>query len=117
GDGLLDGYEVANGLDPLDPYADADGDGVSDADEWLICGTSPNNPDDVLKVLSLVVDELGNVAVEWEGRDGVDYKVQYSTDLSQWFDIVDGYKTGSGTLSYTGNPGVPETSFFRIVAW
>lgn len=46
GDGIPDGVEVANGLDPLSganddgPDGDADGDGISNADE-IAAGTSP----------------------------------------------------------------------------
>ena len=49
-DGILDGAEVNNGTNPLDPNSpgtqpvDSDGDGLTDAQELQI-GTNPNSPD------------------------------------------------------------------------
>ncbi len=46
-DGIPDGWEFTNGLNPLDSVEalpDADNDGLSYADEFLL-GTNPNNPD------------------------------------------------------------------------
>ncbi|MEA2003918.1 MAG: fibronectin type III domain-containing protein, partial [archaeon] len=47
GDGMPDGWEVENGLNPVDPTdgaLDSDDDGLSNEDEYLH-GTDPNNPD------------------------------------------------------------------------
>ena len=47
GDGLPDGWEIDNGLDPNDPTdasLDSDGDGLTNAEE-AIYGTDPNDPD------------------------------------------------------------------------
>lgn len=48
GDGVLDRVEFANGLDPTDPLdttIDADGDGLTTANEISRYGTNPNDPD------------------------------------------------------------------------
>lgn len=47
GDGMPDGWEVMHGFNPNDPadaYEDADGDGLTNLEEYLL-GTDPNNPD------------------------------------------------------------------------
>ncbi|MBR2941612.1 MAG: hypothetical protein IKC14_09935, partial [Kiritimatiellae bacterium] len=47
GDGMPNGWEIENGLDPTDSsdaYADADYDGLSNLNEFVL-GTDPNNPD------------------------------------------------------------------------
>ncbi len=47
GDGMDDGWEIDNGINPLDPTDgddDNDGDGLSNYEEYLY-GTDPNNPD------------------------------------------------------------------------
>lgn len=66
GDGLPDGWEIANGLNPLSatgddgPDGDPDGDGFTNYQEYL-AGTSPRNPKSAL--LLSVMREAPNAAV------------------------------------------------------
>lgn len=67
GDGMSDGYEVTNGLDPVDETdaaMDSDGDGISNLDEMLR-GTDPVDPASSNVVIS-VSSSMGN-----DSNDGI----------------------------------------------
>ncbi|OPZ67704.1 MAG: hypothetical protein BWY82_02729 [Verrucomicrobia bacterium ADurb.Bin474] len=124
-DGLSDGFEIAHGLNPLDPFSDADGDGVIDALEVLGMRTSPTDAADVLRILDSAMSSspLGEETVpdpsvfrlRWEGVDGVVYQVQYSTDLKEWFDAPDGERVGDGTHQYVDSAAdAGPRRFYRI---
>ncbi len=119
GDGLSDGFELANGLDPLNPNGDADADGVKDADEVLTMMTSPRVASDVLRLqqVAAVTPGEGLFSLTWEGKAGVSYQVQYSDDLKVWTDVVDAEATvtGIGVHSYTDKSPVDAIRFYRVV--
>jgi len=117
GDGLDDGFEVGSGFDPLDPNGDKDGDGVSDAYEILVIRTDPNDPNDYLKVGNITMDGFGNVTVKWDGKSNVNYKIQYTTNLTDWLDIVGSDRTGDGSLEYSGECPADGSVFYRVVGW
>jgi poly(beta-D-mannuronate) lyase len=67
GDGMPDGWETANGLNPNDPAdatQDPDGDGLSNLQEFQ-AGTDPNDPGSALRIIS-VVPENNDVRVTWQ---------------------------------------------------
>jgi len=106
GDGLSDGYEVLHGLNPLDPFGDADHDGVIDALEVLGMQTSPTDARDVLRITdsrmsdsALSEETVPNpqaFRLTWVGVDGVSYRVQYSDDLVTWTNATGVGSTTSG---------------------
>ena len=109
GDGLPDGWETPNGLDPNDPTdatADPDGDGLTNSDEFA-GGTDPNSfdgptapvavsPVGALEVASLSPDLLVDNATDPQG-DTLTYEFEVYSDASL-------------TTLVTGMAGVAETA-------
>ena len=89
-DGLPDAWERViaarygwgGNLAAVQPNGDADGDGLSNLDEYL-AGTYAFDPADGLELKLLHVDEFGSVA-EFLAIGGRTYEVQASPDLAMW---------------------------------
>lgn len=98
GDGLPDAWEIANGLDPNDPNdadRDADGDGISNRNEYL-AGTYAFDANDGFQ-LTLSEVNNGNTILEFFAIRGRTYTVQSSTNLQQWTSV--GFRVdASGSL-------------------
>lgn len=88
GDGLPDAWEQAiidvfgGTLESITPQGDADGDGVSNYDEYRT-GTLPFDPQDGFRV-NLVQHDVGDDTLEFLTIRGRTYSLQVSTDLQQW---------------------------------
>ena len=78
-DGILDEWELANGLDPLvatDALADFDGDGFINRSEFE-AGTDPNQALDFLRIISVVpADSRSEIILRFEARKGIRYEVE-----------------------------------------
>lgn len=97
GDHLPDEWE--NGFTPPgaaglgnDPEDDYDGDGISDRGEFRL-GTSPVDPEDGL-LLSITHAE----AIQWLAKRGINYTVQYSTNLPFWHPVETVLAESNGTF-------------------
>jgi len=115
GDGLDDGFEVNGGLDPLDSKGDADGDGMIDSEEVIYAKTDPRDEQDVLFLLArqAVVPSPGaEVEILWEGKFGVNYVVQGSSDLQSWVDLATSDGVGVHKFTDSASGGV---KFYRVV--
>jgi Tol biopolymer transport system component len=106
GDGIPDawmiqhfGHPTGQAGDHSRAQDDADGDGMSNLQEYL-AGTDPLNPNSVFKTALTLVVATNGAVLQWPAALGKAYRVQYKDDLSdpQWVDAP-------GTVSVNGNLG------------
>lgn len=104
GDGLPDVWELANGLNPnwADADEDADGDGLSNRNEYL-AGTYAFDPSDGFR-LALTSVNAGASRMEFLAIRGRTYTIQASPDLQQWTTV--GFQVVSG-----GVPGALQNNY------
>ena len=104
-DGLPDGFESANGLNPLlfDRDDDLDGDNFSNYVEFLL-GTDPGDPDLIPNVVaSLSIRTAAELVFPTES--GVQYQLQDSANLDFWQDFGSPIE-GNGDIQF-----VPVSTF------
>ncbi len=122
-DEMDDNWEAAHGLnnaDPSDANGDADFDGVSNLEEFLM-GTSPTNASQYLRIISVTIDGSGKPIVEWHSQqDGVapprSYTVQrLSSPISgSWVNVVTDLPAAGATTDHTDTTASENTGFYRI---
>ena len=96
-------------------YADADGDGMNNWQEWR-CGTDPRNAASVLRLLS-ASPAGSNVTVTWQSVAGVSYFLERSTDLAATppFSLLATNLPGqAGTTSFTDTNAAVLRHFYRV---
>jgi uncharacterized delta-60 repeat protein len=99
GDGMPDGWEITNSLNPNDPgdaSLDQDGDGASNEAEF-IAGTNPTSGTSVLRITS--ISRNGSVVtLAWSSVAGTTYIVQSaSTPEGPWGDLPASTVTAAGS--------------------
>jgi uncharacterized protein (DUF2141 family) len=101
----------------LAPGADSDRDGLSDAVEVLVTRTNPFTANDALRARQFIAAQPGSgMNLTWDGKDGVNYQVQVSSNLKTWADAPMGAFSGPGTKTFvdTASAGL-QVRFYRIV--
>lgn len=116
-DGLPDLYELDTfgRLGETDGTVDSDGDGQSDYAEWK-SGTNPNSNSDTL-ILIPVVSTGTPSRIRWQGKPGVRYQVEASTNLMNWTPVLSG-ETGTGEDISLPEPSAYENQdqrYYRIL--
>jgi hypothetical protein len=115
GDGMLNGWEQAYGLDPLnaaDANLDSDGDGFSNLQEFL-AGTDPTNSSSYLRITS-IVPQGSDIQIAWSATNGKTYAVELGTNT---FD--DGFLnafTNLATVAVPAAPMISETNYLDVGA-
>lgn len=139
GDGMPDGWEVAMGFDPngledgaedadgdglsnadeyanqTDPFAmDTDGDGQNDYEEVVVTGMDPLDADSLLKIESLRAVPEG-IELKWLSAEAKSYEILSTTNLAQGFEpLPGGVPAGSGGHTLFTNAPASGTRFYRV---
>lgn len=124
GDGLPDAWEqVIVNADPLDaitsitqiiPFADFDGDGLSNADE-ILAGTNPADGDSRLAIVTAQSGDLG-VTLRWFSAAGRTYGIQRAWNLREGFTrVVSGLPATQPVNTYTTSPESRSPAYYRVV--
>ncbi len=107
GDGMPDAWELAHGLNPIDPTdaaRDDDGDGFSNLQEYL-AGTDPADPASALKIIALSVTGT-NTLISFSTALDRTYAIETASSLlaANWT-IVTQNVAGTGSPLQIIDPG------------
>jgi Bacterial TSP3 repeat len=117
GNGLNDDWEVQNfGHIGVDPNADPDGDGFSNAQE-LAAGTDPNDEASALRITSIAANGP-DVVIDFTTSSNKFYDVQYNVDLTltNWSTVVTNV-AGTGGIEQATDAGAASLTnrFYRVL--
>jgi Tol biopolymer transport system component len=121
GDGIPDwwmslyfGHPTGQAFDHSRAQDDADGDGMSNLQEY-IAGTVPTDPASVFRVQASPSAPGGSVTLSWPVLMGRSYQVQYKSNLGDinWLGAP-GSPTFIGSRGYYGVPPTQLSGFYRV---
>jgi hypothetical protein len=95
------------------PQQDADGDGQTNEVEWL-AKTDPRNRADRFEIAAARRDASG-FRLRWLARDGVSYRVCWTTDFVSWSELASSRLTGTGAeVEHTDPATGTSGKFYRV---
>jgi hypothetical protein len=92
---------------------DADGDGQTNEVEWR-AKTHPRNAADRFEIATSTRTASG-FKIRWQAREGVNYRIMVSTDLSSWAELPNSRVTGAGAEVERSDPAATAPrKFYRV---
>ncbi len=117
-DGMLDAWEIINGLNPLidDSAFDPDADGSDNFSEY-VAGTFPTNSSSVFSIADPSVNTGSELfQFDWGSVSGKIYAVQSSINLtSSWSTVMSNIVATPPTNSWSESYGGSESKFYRMI--
>ena len=98
-DGIDDIWAARHG-GSLPPAADPDGDGQPNSAE-AVAGTDPHDPQSRLAIRAITLSPAGEAGLRWPSAPAKLYRIQASSDLSNWIDLSATREGDGGELSLT----------------
>jgi len=115
-DGLPDGFEIDNGLDPHadDACADLDGDGVDNETEYQQ-GTDPSDAGSLLAITGINTLPGGDIEVTWASVPGQNYQLLATADpVNQPLTAISGV-VASGGASTSFVHAAPAYAQYKVI--
>jgi hypothetical protein len=118
-DGLLDGWEVAHGLNPLvatgddGPDGDPDGDGLTNLEEQRL-GSDPRDPASPLRLGVAAIDSKG-FTLAWRTKPGRRYELIVADRESPQFSAVAGFpRAAAGDREQVVMAAAANSRYFQL---